>query len=58
MVEGCVDGAWQQLVAVTHNHQRRQVHALAASGAVDALRITVTATNGLDHRAHLRSARL
>ncbi|MEZ4612861.1 MAG: hypothetical protein R2838_21895 [Caldilineaceae bacterium] len=49
VVEGCVDGEWQQLVAVTHNHQRRRVHALAASGAVDALRATVTATNGLDH---------
>ena len=49
VVEGCVDGAWQQLVAVTHNHQRRRVHALAANGAVDALRVTVTATNGLDH---------
>ena len=49
MVEGCVDGEWQQLVAVTHNHQRRRVHTLTPPGPIDALRVTVTATNGLDH---------
>ena len=49
VVEGCVDGEWQQLVAVNHNYQRRRVHAFAPLIVIEALRITVIATNGLDH---------
>ncbi|HNZ19677.1 MAG TPA: FAD-dependent oxidoreductase [Candidatus Hydrogenedentes bacterium] len=44
----CADG-WQSLVDVKGNYQRRRVHKVKPSGDVSALRVTVTATNGLDH---------
>ncbi len=40
---------WQELVRVEANHQRRRVHRLATPITTRALRLTVTATNGLDH---------
>ena len=48
-IEGEVGGAWQPLVEIEGNYQRRVVHTLDDTPAVDALRITVTATNGIDH---------
>ena len=46
-IEGHVGGAWIRLVEVTGNYQRRRVHEV--SQEIDAMRVTVTATNGLDH---------
>lgn len=40
---------WQELVNVEGNYQRRRVHLLDPAKPVSALRIHVTATNGLDH---------
>lgn len=40
---------WRELLAVTGNYQRRCVHRLPDPIRPVALRITVTATNGLDH---------
>lgn len=40
---------WQELVRVEANHQRRRVHRLTQPVTTRALRLTVTATNGLDH---------
>ena len=50
-LEGRSNGEWRTLVEVTGNYQRRQVHpiALPSGMAIDALRVTVTASNGLDH---------
>lgn len=43
-------GVWRVLHAEQGNYQRRRVHRLTAvAGSVSALRIVVTATNGLDH---------
>lgn len=44
-----IDGRWATLAAVTGNYQRRRVHGLPAVATTRRLRITVTATNGLDH---------
>jgi hypothetical protein len=38
-----------EIEGVEGNYQRRRVHRLAAPVAASALRVTVTATNGLDH---------
>jgi hypothetical protein len=40
---------WQVLAQVEGNYQRRVVHRPEASVHATAIRITVTATNGLDH---------
>lgn len=44
-----IDGRWETLATVTGNYQRRCVHVLPAVATTRRLRITVTATNGLDH---------
>jgi len=48
-IEAGVKGHWEVLETVTGNYQRRRVHAVASARPLDALRIVVTATNGLDH---------
>lgn len=48
-IEGRVAGRWQPLAEISGNYQRRRVHEVSPEAGVDALRITVTATNGLDH---------
>ena len=48
-LEGRVDGAWQTLIRVANNYQRRRVHRFERPDPVTALRLTVAATNGLDH---------
>ena len=42
-------GGWQEVARVENNYQRRRVHRLEAPIQTTALRITVSATNGLDH---------
>ena len=49
VIDGFDGEAWQQLVAETGNYQRRRVHALDPTAAITSLRITVLATNGIDH---------
>jgi hypothetical protein len=49
VIEGCVEGEWRPLVKVVGNYQRRRVHDLPTGDPMEALRITVTATNGIDH---------
>ncbi len=46
-IEAEADGAWQEVVSVTGNYQRRRVHKFAARQAT-ALRVTCEATNGDD----------
>jgi hypothetical protein len=48
-IEGLMDARWQPLIDVAENYQRRRVHELTDPPAVTALRVVVTATNGLDH---------
>lgn len=48
-IEGLVGGDWRTLAMVAGNYQRRRVHVIDNPPAVTALRINVTATNGLDH---------
>lgn len=48
-IEGLVNGKWQRLVDVKGNYQRRCVHKLDNPISVKAIRVSVTATNGLDH---------
>jgi hypothetical protein len=48
-IEGVRDGKWEKLIDVTQNYQRRRVHQLSDSKNLDAIRITILATNGLDH---------
>ena len=48
-IEGKVGEEWKQLVEVSGNYQRRRVHPLRTEDRIDALRIVVKATNGLDH---------
>lgn len=40
---------WQDMANVAHNYQRRRAHRCDKMKAITALRINVTATNGLDH---------
>ncbi|MDZ4406038.1 FAD-dependent oxidoreductase [Prosthecobacter sp.] len=40
---------WQDVLKVAHNYQRRRSHLLEQTEHATALRIQVTATNGLDH---------
>ena len=49
VIDGFDGDAWQQLVAETGNYQRRRMHTLDLKAAVTSLRITVLATNGVDH---------
>lgn len=42
-------GEWRRLHDVSGNYQRRRVHALGAPGPIAAVRLVVSATNGLDH---------
>jgi len=48
-VEVKCEGRWQTVVDVTGNYQRRRVHKVKLPGPISALRLNVTATNGLDH---------
>lgn len=47
-IEGLVDDEWESLVAVEGNYQRLRVHDLSVR-TVGAVRVTITAANGLDH---------
>ena len=40
---------WQTVETIQNNHQRHRRHLLAIAGPVTALRLIITATNGLDH---------
>ncbi|MEZ5385240.1 MAG: FAD-dependent oxidoreductase [Prosthecobacter sp.] len=46
-----IEGAhgWREILNVEHNHQRLRSHLLASAETINALRIQVSATNGLDH---------
>jgi hypothetical protein len=48
-IEGFQNGKWEKLIEVTQNYQRRRVHSLESSSPLDAIRITVLTTHGLDH---------
>ncbi len=48
-IEGIHGGTRQTLVDVQGNYQRRRVHAIENAPALNAIRINITATNGLDH---------
>lgn len=48
-IEFEANGSWQSVVTERNNYQRRRVHTVATAGAVAALRLTITATNGADH---------
>lgn len=49
LIEGEVRGAWVDFAHVKNNHQRRRVHTVSVPLAVTAIRVVITATNGLDH---------
>lgn len=49
VIEVRVGDAWQQLADVSGNYQRLRRHALEHTVEISALRINVTATNGIDH---------
>jgi hypothetical protein len=48
-VEGLRDGDSRKLVRVADNYQRLNRHTLREAAEVDAVRITVSETNGIDH---------
>lgn len=48
-VELEVDGTWQPVVEITGNYQRLRRHTFDIVAGVSALRVTVSATNGIDH---------
>ncbi len=48
-VEVLTDEEWIRLIEVSGNYQRRRTHGLDTSSRFTALRVTVEATNGLDH---------
>jgi ribulose 1,5-bisphosphate synthetase/thiazole synthase len=48
-IEGLVNGKWTKLTDEKNNFQRRRVHNLDKTQMVSAIRVNVTATNGLDH---------
>lgn len=48
-IEGRIDGEWREMKTVTGNWQRRRVHRFESAPDLDALRVVVHATNGLDH---------
>ncbi|MBT3606201.1 MAG: FAD-dependent oxidoreductase [Candidatus Latescibacteria bacterium] len=49
VIEGEVNGAWQALDEMNDNYKRRVEHVLDDAPDVTALRVKVTASNGLDH---------
>lgn len=49
IIEIATASGWREVKRVFGNFQRRRVHVLESSVLVDAIRVTVTATNGLDH---------
>jgi len=49
VLEGEVNGAWQVLDEKAGNYQRSVEHVLDDAPAITALRVRVTASNGLDH---------
>jgi len=48
-IQALVDGGWRPLIQVTDNYLRRREHVVDSPPETTALRITVRATNGLDH---------
>ena len=48
-LEGERHGQWKPLAEVRGNYQRRRAHVLKDAAPVDALRVRVEATNGIDH---------
>ena len=48
-LEGETPSGWVVFASVTDNHQRRRVHRLPAQQRCTALRLTVLATQGIDH---------
>ena len=48
-LKGCCEGAWHPLADARGNYQRRRVHAVAPPGLIEAIRVIVTRTNGVDH---------
>ena len=48
-VEVHTSGAWRVVARETGNYQRRRSHRFAAIEGIDAVRLRVEATNGLDH---------
>jgi len=48
-IEGRMDGHWHTLDEVRDNYQRLRIHRLSQPPTINALRITVHSTNGLDH---------
>jgi len=48
-VEVLKTGGWEVVANVTGNYQRRRRHSLDRGTKTSALRVTVTATNGIDH---------
>ena len=48
VIEAKLDSAWRELVRIEDNYQRRRVHPLDGQ-MLEAIRIAVSATNGLDH---------
>lgn len=49
VLAGEIEGEWAKLYEVEGNYQRHRRHAVDPSGPVSALRVVVTATNGIDH---------
>lgn len=48
-IEGRAEEGWRSLMTVEGNYHRRRIHLLQDAPPVTAIRITVTATHGLDH---------
>lgn len=48
-LEGEVNGVWQVLTEVRGNYQRLRVHRLPEAPELEALRVVVLKTNGMDH---------
>lgn len=48
-IEVNCNGKWETVAEIKNNYQRRRVHKVKPSAPVSALRVNVTATNGLDH---------
>ena len=48
-IEGCIEGQWRALAEVEQNYQRRRVHRWAPPMMLEAMRLVVVASNGLDH---------
>lgn len=48
-LEGLVGGEWEVLASLTGNVLRRRVHRIMCDGPINALRVTISKTNGIDH---------